>query len=57
MFVATGWHGHGFIGSPALGEAVIDWMLRGEAIDAFDPRRFDGEESFEIADGMTVEDG
>lgn len=63
LFVAVGWHGHGFMRAPALGEAVAlgmidgkteDWA--GDALDAFDPGRFDGDEEFPVVEGMTVED-
>ncbi|WP_459192561.1 NAD(P)/FAD-dependent oxidoreductase [Halosimplex sp. J119] len=56
LFVATGWHGHGFMRAPALGERIADEILGGEGIDGFDPRRFDGDESFEVVEGMTVEE-
>ncbi|WP_415380877.1 NAD(P)/FAD-dependent oxidoreductase [Halosimplex sp. TS25] len=56
LFVATGWHGHGFMRAPALGERIADEILGGEGIDAFDPRRFDGDETFEVVEGMTVEE-
>ncbi|SFR40547.1 Glycine/D-amino acid oxidase [Halogeometricum rufum] len=56
VYVATGWHGHGFMWSPASGEAVAAAMLGGDALpDAFDPRRFDGSEEFEVVEGMAVE--
>jgi glycine/D-amino acid oxidase-like deaminating enzyme len=42
--------------SPASGEAVAAAMLGGDALpDAFDPRRFDGSEEFEVVEGMAVE--
>jgi sarcosine oxidase subunit beta len=64
LFVAVGWHGHGFMRAPALGEAVAreiregedgadGWI--GEALDAFDPSRFDGDEAFSVVEGMTVD--
>ena len=66
VFVAAGWQGHGFMRAPAVGELVAEGVLAsldGVApddpgspwIDAFDPGRFDGDESFEITEGMTVE--
>ncbi|ADQ68007.1 glycine/d-amino acid oxidase, deaminating [Halogeometricum borinquense DSM 11551] len=56
VYVATGWHGHGFMWSPASGEAVAAMMLGGDvALDPYDPRRFDGDEEFEVVEGMTVE--
>ncbi|WP_050033044.1 NAD(P)/FAD-dependent oxidoreductase [Halorubrum halophilum] len=66
LFVAAGWQGHGFMRAPAIGELVAEGVLASldgtEAkapespwIDAFDPDRFDGDEEFEIAEGMSVE--
>ena len=65
VFVAAGWQGHGFMRAPAVGELVAEGVLASldgiglEApaspwIDAFDPDRFDGDEAFEIAEGMSV---
>ena len=55
LFVAAGWQGHGFMRAPALGEAVAE-AIRGEnPVPAFDPTRFDGDEEFEVVEGMTVE--
>jgi glycine/D-amino acid oxidase-like deaminating enzyme len=56
VFVATGWHGHGFMRAPSLGETVAEQILGGDGVNAFDPRRFDGDESFDVVEGMTVED-
>ncbi len=67
LFVAVGWHGHGFMRAPALGAAVArdirektdetadgnEWVS--DALDAFDPTRFDGDEEFAVVEGMTVE--
>ncbi|MFD1586927.1 NAD(P)/FAD-dependent oxidoreductase [Halorientalis brevis] len=66
LFVAVGWHGHGFMRAPALGDAVARMLLEkdvegdsdgwiGDALDAFDPTRFDGDEEFAVVEGMTVE--
>ncbi|ACM56238.1 NAD(P)/FAD-dependent oxidoreductase [Halorubrum lacusprofundi] len=66
VFVAAGWQGHGFMRAPAIGELVAEGVLASlggiEAedpdspwIDAFDPDRFDGNEEFDIAEGMSVE--
>jgi len=56
LYVAAGWQGHGFMRAPATGEAVAEQVLGvGEGIPAFDPTRFDGSESFEVAEGMAVE--
>ncbi len=65
LFVAAGWQGHGFMRAPAFGEHVAEGVLAsvsGEPsettaspwIDAFDPDRFDGDETFEIVEGMSV---
>jgi glycine/D-amino acid oxidase-like deaminating enzyme len=56
VFVATGWQGHGFMRAPAVGERLATQVLGGEGIPAFDPGRFDGDEPFEIVEGMTVEE-
>jgi sarcosine oxidase subunit beta len=55
VFVATGWHGHGFMRSPALGETIAEQILGSDGIAAFDPNRFDGNEEFEIVEGMDTE--
>ncbi|WP_049982718.1 FAD-binding oxidoreductase [Halorubrum sp. BV1] len=64
VFVAAGWQGHGFMRAPAIGEHVAEGVLASIStdggtddpwIDAFDPGRFDGDETFEIAEGMAVE--
>jgi len=57
LYVAAGWQGHGFMLSPATGEAVAEEILGGAGIDPYDPTRFDGDESFEIREGMRVENG
>lgn len=54
VFVATGWQGHGFMRAPAFGERLAAQVL-GETWTAFDPTRFDGDEPFEIVEGMRVE--
>jgi glycine/D-amino acid oxidase-like deaminating enzyme len=67
LFVAAGWQGHGFMRAPAVGELVAEGVLASldgtEAdapespwVGAFDPDRFDGDESFEITEGMSVEE-
>jgi glycine/D-amino acid oxidase-like deaminating enzyme len=58
LFVATGFQGHGFMRSPALGEAVAEWILGGDVgpVSGFAPRRFDGDENFEVFEGMTLEE-
>ena len=57
LFVATGFQGHGFMRSPALGEAVAEWIVGRDVgpVAGFDPRRFDGDEEFEVFEGMTLE--
>jgi len=65
LFVAAGWQGHGFMRAPAMGEHVAEGVLASLSdgseppsetpwIDAFDPDRFDGDEEFEIREGMAV---
>ena len=65
LFVAAGWQGHGFMRAPATGETVAEGVLASLAgvafdapespwIGAFDPGRFDGDEAFEIAEGMSL---
>ncbi|GAA0537591.1 FAD-dependent oxidoreductase [Halorubrum ejinorense] len=65
LFVAAGWQGHGFMRAPAIGETVAEGVLASLAgvafedpdspwIVAFDPTRFDGDETFEIAEGMSL---
>jgi glycine/D-amino acid oxidase-like deaminating enzyme len=55
LYVATGWHGHGFMRAPALGEAVAGEIRGGDGVPSFDPRRFDGDESFDVVEGMAIE--
>jgi len=55
LFVATGFHGHGFMRAPALGEQIADEILGGDGVRRFDPTRFDGSETFEIVAGMDIE--
>jgi glycine/D-amino acid oxidase-like deaminating enzyme len=58
LYVASGWQGHGFMRAPAVGELLADQVLgNGDGIDAYDPTRFVGDESFEIAEGMIVDEG
>jgi glycine/D-amino acid oxidase-like deaminating enzyme len=56
LYVATGFQGHGFMRAPALGEAVAAEMLGGEGIAPFDPARFEGDEAFEVVEGMVVDE-
>lgn len=53
LYVATGFCGHGFMRSPALGELLASRILGGDGIEAFDPRRFSGEESIDLPLGIT----
>ncbi|WP_436342986.1 NAD(P)/FAD-dependent oxidoreductase [Natronorubrum sp. FCH18a] len=55
LYVATGFQGHGFMRAPAIGQRLAEQVLGDDGIDAFDPTRFDGDESFEIVDGMSIE--
>ncbi|UPV73107.1 FAD-binding oxidoreductase [Halorussus limi] len=55
LFVAAGWQGHGFMRSPALGEAAAEAVLGENPLPEFAPTRFDGDEEFEVVEGMTVE--
>jgi sarcosine oxidase subunit beta len=55
VFVAAGWQGHGFMRSPALGETIAEQILGSDGITAFDPNRFDGNEEFEIVEGMDMD--
>ncbi|MFC4544209.1 NAD(P)/FAD-dependent oxidoreductase [Halosolutus amylolyticus] len=55
LYVATGFQGHGFMRAPAIGERIASEILGEDGIDRFDPTRFDGDESFEIEAGMTIE--
>lgn len=55
LYAATGWQGHGFMRSPALGERIARELCGEPGIDAFDPTRFTGEEEFAIVEGMAVD--
>jgi sarcosine oxidase subunit beta len=54
LFVAAGWQGHGFMRSPALGEAAAEAVLGENPLLKFDPNRFDGDEEFDVVEGMTI---
>ncbi|WP_312909198.1 NAD(P)/FAD-dependent oxidoreductase [Natronosalvus caseinilyticus] len=56
LYVATGFQGHGFMRAPAIGARIADEILGGEGIPAFDPTRFTGTESFDVVEGMAIED-
>ena len=53
IYVATGFQGHGFMRAPAVAERLAGQVLGGDGVDAYDPTRFDGDESFEIVEGMS----
>lgn len=55
LYIATGFQGQGFMRSPAIGRRLADEILGGEGIEAFDPTRFDGDEEFDIREGMAIE--
>jgi sarcosine oxidase subunit beta len=53
LYVAAGWHGHGFMRAPALGETIAEQMIgENEGIDHFDPTRFDGDEPIDLPAGI-----
>lgn len=55
LYVATGWHGHGFVRAPGMAELLARQVLGEESVvEAFDPRRFDGAPAFEIREGMEL---
>jgi glycine/D-amino acid oxidase-like deaminating enzyme len=58
VYVATGWHGHGFMRAPTTGELLAEAVLDGDPapVETFDPRRFDGDETFAVVEGMLAED-
>lgn len=56
VYVATGFQGHGFMRAPAIGAAIADQVLGGEGIPGFDPGRFDGDEDFDIRQGMAIDE-
>ncbi|MHC3438913.1 NAD(P)/FAD-dependent oxidoreductase [Natrialbaceae archaeon A-gly3] len=55
VYVATGFHGEGFMRAPAIGDRLAKAVLGGEGIATFDPTRFTGEEKFEIREGQALE--
>lgn len=55
VYVATGFQGHGFMRAPAIGARIADQILGGDGIERFDPTRFDGDESFDIVEGMDLD--
>ena len=55
LHVAAGWQGHGFMRAPALGEAAAEAVLGDSPLPEFDPTRFEGDEEFDVVEGMAVE--
>ncbi|MFC6717103.1 NAD(P)/FAD-dependent oxidoreductase [Halovalidus salilacus] len=55
LYVATGFHGHGFMRAPATGNRIAAEIVGDDGIPPFDPTRFDGDEEFAIVEGMTLE--
>lgn len=56
VYVAAGWQGHGFMRAPATGEVIAQQVLGVDSgIEQFDPKRFDGDEEFQISEGMAVD--
>jgi sarcosine oxidase subunit beta len=56
LYVATGFCGHGFMRSPAIGSAIAAQMLGDDPIPGFEPTRFDGTEPIELPVGVTESD-
>ncbi|EMA41801.1 NAD(P)/FAD-dependent oxidoreductase [Halobiforma nitratireducens] len=56
LYVATGFQGHGFMRAPGIGERIAGEIVGGDGIDRFDPARFDGDEEFEIQEGMRIDE-
>ena len=54
VYVAAGWQGHGFMRAPATAELAADQVLGADPVPAFDPTRFDGDEEFDVVEGMAV---
>lgn len=51
VYVAAGWHGHGLMRAPAMGERIAA-QIAGEDMSPFDPLRFDGDEEITLPDGI-----
>ncbi|MFC7204358.1 NAD(P)/FAD-dependent oxidoreductase [Haloferax namakaokahaiae] len=57
LSLAAGWHGHGFMWAPAVGELLARDVCGEDVIPTpFDPGRFEGTESFDVLDGMVLEE-
>jgi glycine/D-amino acid oxidase-like deaminating enzyme len=41
--------------APAIGRRLAAEILGGPGIDAFDPTRFDGDERFDVAEGLALD--
>jgi len=49
LYVGVGWHGHGFMRAPAVGERLAQQVLGERAgLAPFDPTRFDGDERIDL---------
>ncbi len=55
IYVGAGWQGHGFMRAPAMGERLAAEIRDGGSSEPFSPTRFDGDEDFEIVEGMDRE--
>ncbi|RQH03212.1 NAD(P)/FAD-dependent oxidoreductase [Natrarchaeobius oligotrophus] len=53
LYVATGFQGHGFMRAPAIGQRLARAIVDGEDVGGYDPTRFDGDEEFDVTEGMT----
>jgi glycine/D-amino acid oxidase-like deaminating enzyme len=57
LYVGTGFQGHGFMRAPAIGETLAEQVLgEDDGIEPFDPTRFSGDETFDVVEGMLVDD-
>ena len=52
LYVSTGWHGHGLMRAPAMGDWIAAQICGGDGIASFDPNRFDGDEEITLPDGI-----
>ncbi|WP_330630224.1 NAD(P)/FAD-dependent oxidoreductase [Halocatena halophila] len=55
VYVGAGWQGHGFMRAPAMGERLAEAICDGTPSGPFSPTRFDGDEEFEIVEGMDLD--
>ncbi|WP_410765413.1 NAD(P)/FAD-dependent oxidoreductase [Haloferax sp. DFSO60] len=57
IYLAAGWHGHGFMWAPAIGEMLAQQVCGENVLPvSFDPARFEGTESFDVLDGMVLDE-